>query len=285
MQSSIHQRILANMFWVMRPIARFLFGAGVGFREFSDVAKAAFVDVATKEFGIRGRPTNVSRVAVMTGLTRKEVKKIRDKETMDLDNPTARRSPPAEVLHYWYTDRKYVAPDGMPLALPFSGEGRTFTSLVKLCAGDIPAGAMRTELLRIGAVQENQEGNLEVKKRHFVPANIDEKLMEGINFGLRPLVSTIAYNTDPRHENNPRFQRSVHTSMVNPSSLDEIQTTIKQMLSRYSAELDDYLSGLEVSADQSMDIGTVNVGVGLFYFEGEGKDDIAGSQGNPPENS
>ncbi len=257
------------MFYVLRPIARFLFGVGVGFREFSDVAKAAFVDVATKEFGVRGRLTNVSRVAVMTGLTRKEVKKIRDRETVISVGSSSRRSPPSEVLHYWFTGDEYRTSEGVPMALPFSGEGKTFSTLVHYCAGDIPPGAMRAELVRIGAVREDREGKLEVQKRYFVPANVDDKLLLGIKFGLRPLVSTLAYNTDPHHENSPRFQRSVFTSMIHPDSLSEIQETIKGILLRHSAELDDYLSGVEMSDEQLAGTRSVTVGVGLYYFQDE----------------
>ena len=63
----------------LMPIARLLMKCGVGYREFAEIAKCAFVDVATQDYGLRGRPTNISRVAVMTGLTRKEVKRLRDK--------------------------------------------------------------------------------------------------------------------------------------------------------------------------------------------------------------
>ena len=71
MQDRIQQEILRGMLLVLRPMARILLRFGIGFKEFNEVAKAAFVDVASADFGIRGRPTNISRVAVMTGLTRK----------------------------------------------------------------------------------------------------------------------------------------------------------------------------------------------------------------------
>ena len=82
------------------------------FREFSDLAKAAFVQVATEEYGIRGRPTNISRVAVMTGLTRKEVKRIRDLNVDFSKDFLTRRNPHAELLHYWNTDKDYSDLDG-----------------------------------------------------------------------------------------------------------------------------------------------------------------------------
>jgi len=65
MQDKIKKQILDAFFVVLRPIARILLRYGIGFREFAEIAKSAFVDVATTEHGIRGRPTNISRVAVV----------------------------------------------------------------------------------------------------------------------------------------------------------------------------------------------------------------------------
>ncbi|MDH3905625.1 MAG: DUF6502 family protein, partial [Gammaproteobacteria bacterium] len=73
MRDDIQRQILGAFLVVLKPIARILLRFGIGFREFSEIAKTAFVDVASSDFGLRGRPTNISRVAVMTGLTRKEV--------------------------------------------------------------------------------------------------------------------------------------------------------------------------------------------------------------------
>ena len=79
MQNDIQRQILGAILLVLKPLARALLRAGVGYREFSEIAKTAFVETATVDYGLRGRPTNISRVAVMTGLTRKEVRRIRTK--------------------------------------------------------------------------------------------------------------------------------------------------------------------------------------------------------------
>ena len=79
MQEKQKQQVLNTFLLVMRPIVRILLRYGIGYREFVEVVKTAFVDVASSDFGLRGRPTNISRVAVMTGLARKEVKRLRDK--------------------------------------------------------------------------------------------------------------------------------------------------------------------------------------------------------------
>ena len=58
---------------LLRPIALILLRGGITWKEFAELSKSVFVSVATDEFGIRGRPTNVSRVSILTGISRKEV--------------------------------------------------------------------------------------------------------------------------------------------------------------------------------------------------------------------
>ena len=59
MQDTTQQQILGAFLIVLRPIARILLRFGIGFREFAEISKTAFVEVATSDFGIRGRPTNI----------------------------------------------------------------------------------------------------------------------------------------------------------------------------------------------------------------------------------
>ena len=104
MQDKTQRQILAAFLVILRPIARILLRFGIGFREFSEIAKTAFVDVASSDYGLRGRPTNISRVAVMTGLTRKEVKRLRDKIERGEETVVIKATPLSEVLHRWYSD-------------------------------------------------------------------------------------------------------------------------------------------------------------------------------------
>lgn len=89
-------------------------------------------------------------------------------------------SPPAKVLVHWHNAPELLTPDAKPKILPFEGEAVSFTNLVKLQAGDIPPGAMRTELIRVGAVEQHSDGMLEAKKRSFVTTGVDERLVEGL---------------------------------------------------------------------------------------------------------
>ena len=150
---------------ILRPLASMLLRCGMTWKEFSDLSKSVFVQAATEEYGIKGRPTNISRVAVMTGLTRKEVRRIRGKIDSGDHSVVVKSTPLAGILHRWHAEPEFLDAKGRPARLPFSGETGSFTNLTKRFGGDIPPGAMRTELKRIGAVRECENGDLEVVHR------------------------------------------------------------------------------------------------------------------------
>ncbi|MEL7186936.1 MAG: DUF6502 family protein [Pseudomonadota bacterium] len=160
MQVEQQNTVLDAFQLVLRPIIKILLRYGIGFSQFAETVKTAYVDVASSEFGIRGRPTNISRVAVMTGLTRKEVRRLRTKMEGGEDTVKVKTTPITEVLHRWHSDEDFLDENGRPLVLSFSGGSPSFVDLVKKHGGDIPPGAMRTELKRVDAVEEDEDGSL-----------------------------------------------------------------------------------------------------------------------------
>src|SRR5437868_8062907 len=75
--ASITQVLAAARQW-LKPLVHVLVRCGVTWKDFAELAKSAYVEVATQQFGKRGRPTNVSRTAVLTGLARREVRRQRE---------------------------------------------------------------------------------------------------------------------------------------------------------------------------------------------------------------
>ena len=181
MQDNSKNVVLLALLKALRPIARFLMKFGIGYREFAEISKSAFVDVATSDYGLRGRPTNISRVAVMTGLTRKEVKRLRDKISAGNQVDMQRVVPPAEIIEKWHSDSQFLDSSGRPKTLNFDGPLPSFSALVKKYGGDIPPGAMRTELKRVGAIREGDSGQLTVQMKFFRPFELDEQLQRALS--------------------------------------------------------------------------------------------------------
>src|SRR5262245_7368304 len=103
--------------------------SGISYSEFASVAKSVFVRVATTEYKKRGRPANFSQVSAMTGISRKEVSRIRSAETERRWTPNMEVSPVNTILQEWHFDPDFSDGAGHARALPFEGP-QSFSALV-----------------------------------------------------------------------------------------------------------------------------------------------------------
>jgi hypothetical protein len=273
MQDRVQRQILGAFLIVLRPLARILLRFGIGFREFAEISKTAFVDVASTDFGIRGRPTNISRVAVMTGLTRKEVKRIRDKISSGEEKLSVRTTPLCEVLHKWHAEEEFLDKSGRPATLPFSGDDNSFAGLVRRFGGDIPPGAMRTELKRVGAIQEDEEGNLTVVRRSVTPSGQHDNLIAALAHSAYPLLSTIAHNIHTDDANERWAQFTAFTQAVKSSDVPRLRRISFDRLTETTESFDDLFMTYESLKESSAKINDRNtIAVGVFYFQEATKD-------------
>lgn len=268
MQEDQQTRILRAFQLVLRPIVKILLRYGIGYNQFAETVKTAFVDVASSDFGIRGRPTNISRVAVMSGLTRKEVKRLRTKID-DGDQTTQVKSTPiTEILHRWHGEEEFLDSSGRPAALPFLGDRGSFSSLVKKFGGDVPPGAMRTELKRVGSIEEDVNGQLCMKQRSYWPTEQIDALDASLVHCVYPLLSTISNNTNPKSIDDPLPQYAAHSLNIRKSDLSRLRRMCKDRLSSMAENIDDMFIAYETLQDDPTDDRFDKpVMVGLYYFE------------------
>ena len=254
----------------MIPVARFMLNIGVNYSEFAEISKLAFVQVASNEYGIRGRKTNMSRVSVMTGLNRKEVRKLRDRlqnEDWELDSGLSK---PASVLTTWFTDASYLGPKGAPAWLPYEAdEGkRSFRDLVKQSGGDIPPGAMLRELQRAGCIREMRPGVWKAVKRQYSPAGVDLFQVQRFGECLHDLADTMGRNyLDSSTQDGRLFEFRAWADNVNANSARPIKDLIARLGKGYLESVDDLLAKNLVQ-QRDIDVRpTIRCGVGVYYFD------------------
>jgi hypothetical protein len=268
MQEKLKQQVLNTFLLVMRPIVRILLRYGIGYREFVEVVKTAFVDVASSDFGLRGRPTNISRVAVMTGLTRKEVKRLRDKLSSGDTIIAVKTTPLADVLHHWHAQAEFTDSSGRPRALSFSAEKDSFAELVRRYGGDVPPGAMRTELNRVGAIVEDENGRLRATQRGFRPDSRHENLLTLLVHGAYAMLSNIAHNTDTARSEGSWAHRIAFTRSVQGGEKRQLRRIAKDRIIEFSESVDDIFMTYEALQDTETESQERDaIAVGVFYFE------------------
>ena len=115
---------------ILMALVRCLLRNGMSYGEFDRIARKCYVDVAFRHFAPAGKKQTVSNVAILTGLNRKEVKKLAE---LDLGQATAdnrQYNRVVRVLGGWINDSRYLLANGNPRDLDYEGEG-SFSELVK----------------------------------------------------------------------------------------------------------------------------------------------------------
>jgi len=256
---------------LFRPIARIMLRAGINWQELADVCKAVYVEVATEDFGIRGRPTNISRVAILTGLTRKEVRRLR---TLLQDaNPEifTRMNYATRVLSGWYQDAEFLGADGKPVALPASGERQSFESLCKKYSGDVAATTMLKELKHVDAVAEATDGTLTAKTRYYMPTMTDPERMISSGSVLEDMGYTVAYNLHRSDTDPGRFERRATNTRMPANAVPKFRKFMNKEGQEFLERVDAWLSENEL--DDSDDSKSIRLGLGAYWIEGRNREE------------
>jgi len=190
---------------ILRPLVRVLLRHGVPFGAFAELARRIYVDVASSDFRIDKRKQTVSRVAVITGLTRKEVSRVAGVPPPSAREESERYNRAARVVTGWATDARFGGDDGQPRALLPDTE---FAELVRKFSGDMPARAVLDELVRVGAVVRDEAGRVRLDVRAYVPGSAGLDKLEILGADVAALVETIDHNLTSSPQ-QAWFQRKV----------------------------------------------------------------------------
>lgn len=271
MSSAIQARVLAATIACLRPLARVLLRSGLNYKQFSEAAKCAFLEEAAGERDRRGNRANVSRIAVRTGLSRKEVRRMIDarvlqQPTGDIVRHIQSTSYAARTLQFWYSDARFLDASGRPTDLMFTGDDASFSSLVRVVGGDVPPGAIRAELLAAGSVVETATGRLKAIRRYYVPGDVDEDLVVGLSQIVRPVIEGLARNTSAE-KSAPFLQRLSYSDRLVPAAVPLFRHIARERSENFIQSIDDWLSSNETKSEIVAGP-SLRVGVGVFYFEG-----------------
>jgi hypothetical protein len=254
---------------LLYPLVRILLRQGMPFGAFSDLAKRVYVDVAQQEFGIPGRKQSISRVSIITGLTRKEVRRVQGLSAADDAAAIAQYNRAARVISGWRRDPQFIDAQGNPSELPLEGEGVTFAGLVKRFSGDVPARAIRDELVRVGAAEITATGAIRLQARAYVPSDSETEKVGILGTDVADLLTTITHNI-ARDVPEPYFQRKVVYDNLPVEAMTELKPLVNQRAQELLEEFDRWLAARDRDANPDVKgHGRQRAGIGIYYFEND----------------
>lgn len=269
-------RLLAAFRHLMVPLVRILVRNGIPFREFSEVVKEIYARVAADEASTPERPASLARVAIVTGLNRRELLRIfgeSDKLRRALESNA---NAIARLLQGWHGDPAFIGPYGFPRDLPFgddSSAALSFAELTRRYASELPAEVMLDELLRVNAaVRLPESGLIRVVKRTYIPEEMAPELIEVFARGVRRYVETIDHNLREKDPKLRRFERWVFPDFgIRSGDWDAFTSLVNDRLVGVIEDLDNRFAAFgrpEESEEERL-----IVGVGMYVYKDEDDDE------------
>lgn len=269
MSDSVKRGLLAAYSKLMRPLVRILLRHGVTYAEFSEVVKTVFVTIAAQEFRVPGKKMSKARIAIVTGLTRKEVQRLSLADKDDRFSLRTNLSRIGRVLSGWHTDPDFTGPYGMPLEIRYDSDvsnDATFVRLVQQYSGDMTPRAMLDELLRVGAVVETEQNWFRVIRREYVPQTLAPDFLERVGRGIHDFIHTVEENVERKSGEPGRFERTVRpASGIRREDLPLFDAYVRERCQSLLEDIDNWLEKLE-KPDQKRGDHPIHTGVGIYHF-------------------
>ena len=270
MTDSVRLGLLAAYRKLLQPLVRILIRSGISFGEMAEVLKTVFVEVAGRDFDLPERKTSLSRIAIITGLTRKEVAKQQEiliSGALDVDSNLNRVS---RVLEGWHTDPTFTGPYGMPMELPFeSPTSASFASLVRKHSGDMAPRAMLDELIRVGAIEQTSTGAFKVLVRVYIPRDFHPDALQRFGEVVRDFINTYEFNMDKR-PGMGRFERIVFADDgLREDLMPAFDALLRAKGHKFLVELHNWISAQENVNVIKKGKRRIKTGVGLYHYVSE----------------
>jgi hypothetical protein len=221
-------KLQAPLARLLRPLVRLFVRSGITFPAICDLLRELYVNVAEYDFALPDKAQTDSRVSLLTGIHRKEVRRLRGAGAPVSVTPAA-LSRTSRIIARWLAAPEFTAEDGRPAALPKSADqGPSFESLVESVTRDVRPRAVLDEWLDRRLVDVDDEGRVRLSVAAFVPQGDDAQLYY---FG-RNLHDHIAAATWNVLGGAPRFyERAVHYDGLSEEAARELAAKARELAS------------------------------------------------------
>jgi hypothetical protein len=265
MVEPIQKTLTRAIHTLLRPLVRILLRNGIAYGSFAELAKKTYVDVAFEDFAPEGKKQTVSRVSALTGLTRKEAKRLHEMGQDEPDLSQQRYNRAIRVISGWLNDAEFHDPSGQPLALPVDGEHGSFAALVKRYSGDMTTQSMLAVLTAAASVAR-EDDRVRLIQRAYLPGKDPADKLHILGRDTGELIATIDHNLVSGAD-NLRFQRKVSNHRVRAEALPEFRALSSRKAQALLEEFDAWLAKHEIAAGEQDDDQGRYVSLGMYYYE------------------
>ncbi|GIT91697.1 hypothetical protein JANAI62_21540 [Jannaschia pagri] len=203
---------------ILRPLVRALISQNVTVTAFYRLVKQTYVEVATEMLGQDGTD---SRISVMTGVHRRDVKAFRSLSDTSDQTDQRKASMLSTVVGRWLSSTGYVDADGRPVPIPRNAEaGPSFEALVQSVSRDVRPRTVLDELARQGILTIAEDRVHLLLEGLVAPADMDQRL----HFFAHNLGDHVdAAVTNILSDTPPHLERAVFYNALDAEALRDVE--------------------------------------------------------------
>ena len=248
-----------------KPLIRLLIEKGMTFPQFRELMKVLYVEVADKHFSLDGTKPSDSRIFVLTGVHRKDIKRIRQQAEQEDSQITSSASLSGEIVARWTSMPEYLDDKGKPRQLLKSGNNNEagFEQLVSSVSKDVRAKVILEEWLRLNIVRL-KDGYIVLNDSAFVTNKEFTEMAYYLGHNVHDHMASCVNNI--LAENDPMLERSVYYASLTENSVNKLNT----IASKKGNELLQHLNKQAIKlydADKHKDDATYRMRLGVYWYQ------------------
>lgn len=252
---------------ILRPLVKFMIANQITYTYLSNMLKSVYVEVAENDFPVEGKKQTDSRINLLTGVHRKDVKRIRA-EPDNLDIRPANISIGAQLIARWMGDKDLLNPDHTPKILPLQDvdefSTKSFEGLVSnIAKGDIRPRVVLDELMRLDMVELDPDHNVILKTTAFTPNRGQEEKLYFFGKNIQDHLCAGVHNLSG--EQPPFFDRSVYYDELSVQSIAELNELANTLGMEALIKVNERALALQ-TADQSSANALYRMNFGIFNY-------------------
>lgn len=261
------QKLYYTAYRPLLPLTGILLNKGIVFHETAQILKQVYISVAEQQLMKQEGKATTSRMAITTGLTRKDVAAMR-KVTPKAEAISAKYNRAIRVANGWQEDKEFCTSGGFPAVLPIQGEEKSFATLVKRYSGNMTAKAMLNELEKAHIVATIEDKYVSLQSDAYPIIEGDEEKIKTLGTDVSLLITTINHNMMTHKKEDLWFQRKVSYDNLPIECLQTFRTMVKRNSQTLLAKATNWLPSsdsykpLIVQGNEYK-----RAGVGIYYFE------------------
>ncbi len=261
--SLIPEVIQTTLIRILQPLTRILLRNGVSYATFADIARKVFVDSGFEETRRLGKKQTISNVSILTGINRKEVKRLKETLLFDTDKSLRKFNRIVRVLAGWQHDEEFLDSRHEVKDLLLEGETGSFSSLVKRYSGDMPIVAMLNALIDSENIQVMDNGLIQLVNPHYLPSVDSDEKLNILGIDTAEFIETIDHNINVEEPEDTWFQRKASNTAIRADALHKLKLHLNKKAQLFLEEIDADLSANETEdEDQSC-----AVSIGIYFSQ------------------